>query len=162
MFKRRKDSIHDGDGTRPDMAHVLSAGLEFLEHSNPNGNPCVKGYNIINGELKQASDGATFKSTNPAWLDDCLGEFPLSNEAIQSQIMIAFIGYIQMDYDEVDEMGTYSCIEAFPNSDLWLNPVDGDSYYSTFIIIGDVLTVSIDDDNLYDDCTITFTKTEDD
>ena len=63
------------------MAQVLSTGLEFLEHSNPNGNPCVKGYNIINGELRQASDGATFKSTNPAWLDDCLGEFPLSNEA---------------------------------------------------------------------------------
>ena len=63
------------------MAQVLSTGLEFLEHSNPNGNPCVKGYNIINGELRQASDGATFKSINPAWLDDCLGEFPLSNEA---------------------------------------------------------------------------------
>jgi len=63
------------------MAQVLSTGLEFLEHNNPNGNPCVKGYNIINGELRQASDGATFKSTNPAWLDDCLGEFPLSNEA---------------------------------------------------------------------------------
>ena len=70
MFKRREASIHDGDDTRPDMAQVLSTGLEFLEHSNPNGNPCVKGYNIINGELKQASDGATFKSTNPAWLDD--------------------------------------------------------------------------------------------
>ena len=81
MFKRREASIHDGDGTRRDMAQVLSTGLEFLEHSNPNGHPCVKGYNIINGELKQASDGATFKSTNPAWLDDCLGEFPLSNEA---------------------------------------------------------------------------------
>ena len=62
------------------MAQVLSTGLEFLEHSNPNGNPCVKGYNIIDGELKQASDGSTFKSTNPAWLDDCLGEFPLSTE----------------------------------------------------------------------------------
>ena len=81
MFKRREASIHDGDDTRPDMAQVLSTGLEFLEHNNPNGNPCVKGYNIINGELRQASDGATFKSTNPAWLDDCLGEFPLSNEA---------------------------------------------------------------------------------
>ena len=62
------------------MAHVLSTGLEFLDQSNPNGNPCVKGYNIINGELKLGSDGSSFKSTNPAWLDDCLGEFPLSNE----------------------------------------------------------------------------------
>ena len=62
------------------MAQVLSTGLEFLEHSNPNGNPSVKGYNIIGGELKQASDGSTFKSINPAWLDDCLGEFPLSTE----------------------------------------------------------------------------------
>ena len=62
------------------MAQVLSTGLEFLDHSNPNGNPCVKGYNIIDGELKQASDGSTFKSINPAWLDDCLGEFPLSTE----------------------------------------------------------------------------------
>ena len=30
--------------------------------------------------------------------DEIEFNFPLSNEAIQSQIMIAFIGYIQMDY----------------------------------------------------------------
>ena len=60
---------------------MLSTGLEFLDQSNPNGNPSVKGYNIINGQLKSASDGSTFKSTNPAWLDDCLGEFPLSTES---------------------------------------------------------------------------------
>ena len=63
------------------MAHVLSTGLEFLDNSNPNGSPCVRGYNIINGELKLASDGQTFQSHNPAWLDDCLGEFPLSTES---------------------------------------------------------------------------------
>ena len=63
------------------MAHVLSTGLEFLDNSNPNGSPCVRGYNIINGELTLASDGGTFQSHNPAWLDDCLGEFPLSTEA---------------------------------------------------------------------------------
>ncbi|HIF04121.1 MAG TPA: aldehyde dehydrogenase family protein [Candidatus Poseidoniales archaeon] len=63
------------------MAHVLSTGLEFLDNSNPNGSPCVRGYNIINGELKLASGGQTFQSHNPAWLEDCLGEFPLSTES---------------------------------------------------------------------------------
>jgi aldehyde dehydrogenase (NAD+) len=63
------------------MAHVLATGLEFLDNTNPNGSPCVKGYNIINGQLTLASDGGTFQSHNPAWLDDCLGEFPLSTEA---------------------------------------------------------------------------------
>ena len=32
--------------------------------------------------------------------DEIEFNFPLSNEAIQSQIMTAFIGYAQMNYDE--------------------------------------------------------------
>jgi aldehyde dehydrogenase (NAD+) len=52
-----------------------------MEANNPNGSPSVRGYNIINGELTLASDGATFTSHNPAWLDDCLGEFPLSTKS---------------------------------------------------------------------------------
>ena len=62
------------------MAHVLEAGFEILDRDNPNGNPTVKGYNIINGELLLASDGETFESRNPAWLEDCLGVFPLSTK----------------------------------------------------------------------------------
>ena len=60
------------------MVHVLETGLEFIAQENPNGKPAVRGYNIINGELTLASDGATFTSLNPAMLADCLGEFPLS------------------------------------------------------------------------------------
>ena len=60
------------------MVHVLATGLEFIAQENPNGKPAVRGYNIINGQLTSASDGSTFKSTNPAMLADCLGEFPLS------------------------------------------------------------------------------------
>ena len=60
------------------MAHVLETGFEILQRDNPNGSPTVMGYNIINGELRQASDGETFESRNPAWLEDCLGEFPQS------------------------------------------------------------------------------------
>ena len=60
------------------MVHVLETGLEFIAQENPNGKPAVRGYNIINGELTLASDGATFTSQNPAMLADCLGEFPLS------------------------------------------------------------------------------------
>ena len=60
------------------MVHVLETGLEFISMENPNGKPAVRGYNIINGQLTSASDGATFTSTNPALLADCLGEFPLS------------------------------------------------------------------------------------
>ncbi|MBR85050.1 MAG: aldehyde dehydrogenase [Euryarchaeota archaeon] len=52
-----------------------------MEANNPNGSPKVRGYNIINGNLTLASDGATYESTNPAWLDDCLGEFPLSTKS---------------------------------------------------------------------------------
>ena len=60
------------------MAHILETGLEMMENSNPDGLPKIKGYNIINGQLKLASDGSTFVSTNPAVLADELGEFPLS------------------------------------------------------------------------------------
>jgi aldehyde dehydrogenase (NAD+) len=62
------------------MTHVLQVGLEEIANDNPNGLPKVKGYNIINGKLASASDGSTFESRNPAWLDDCLGEFPLSTK----------------------------------------------------------------------------------
>ena len=63
------------------MVHVLETGLEFLAHENPNGKPAVRGYNIINGQLTLASDGATFTSINPAILADTLGHFPLSTKA---------------------------------------------------------------------------------
>ncbi len=66
---------------RRDMTHVLETGFEYMEAKNPNGSPKVRGYNIINGNLTLASDGATYESTNPAWLDDCLGEFPLSTKS---------------------------------------------------------------------------------
>ena len=62
------------------MAHVLETGLEFLESENPDDLPCVKGFNIIGGELSLSSDGATFESRNPARLDDCLGVFPHSTK----------------------------------------------------------------------------------
>ena len=60
------------------MTHVLETGLDYMEIDNPTGKPAVRGYNIINGQLTGASDGGTFRSTNPAHLADCLGEFPLS------------------------------------------------------------------------------------
>ena len=60
------------------MVHVLETGLEYMDIDNPNGKPAVRGYNIINGQLTSASDKATFRSSNPALLADCLGEFPLS------------------------------------------------------------------------------------
>ena len=62
------------------MAHVLETGVEISNRENPNGSPTVTGYNIINGELRPASDGETFESRNPAWSDDCLGVFPLSTK----------------------------------------------------------------------------------
>ena len=51
-----------------------------MEGNNPNGSPKIKGYNIVNGQLTEAQDGGTFESRNPAWLEDCLGEFPLSGK----------------------------------------------------------------------------------
>ena len=63
------------------MTHVLEAGFEYMEANNPNGSPKVRGFNIINGNLTLASDGSTYESINPAWLDDCLGEFPLSTKS---------------------------------------------------------------------------------
>lgn len=71
------------NGTAPEqaMTHVLEVGIEHLESDNPNGLPKVKGYNIINGQLTESSDGGTFESTNPAWQTDCLGEFPLSTKS---------------------------------------------------------------------------------
>ena len=62
------------------MPHVLETVFEVIEGSNPNGSPRIRGYNIINGRLTEAKDGGTFESRNPAWLDDCLGEFPLSGK----------------------------------------------------------------------------------
>ena len=49
-----------------------------MDNDNPDNLPKVKGYNIIDGQLKLSSDGATFASQNPALLNDVLGEFPLS------------------------------------------------------------------------------------
>ena len=60
------------------MTHVLETGFEIIESNNPNGSVKVRGYNIINGELRQSTNGEIFESTNPAILNDCLGEFPLS------------------------------------------------------------------------------------
>jgi len=60
------------------MPAVLETGLNFIKSNNPDNLPCVKGYNIINGKLALASDENTFKSTNPANKNDCLGVFPLS------------------------------------------------------------------------------------
>ena len=50
------------------MVHVLETGLEYMQKDNPTGKPAVKGYNIINGQLSLASDGAVFQSTNPCLL----------------------------------------------------------------------------------------------
>ena len=71
------------------MAHVLETGFEVLNRENPNGSPTVLGYNIINGELRTASDGETFESRNPAWLDDCLGVFPLSTKKDVNDALVA-------------------------------------------------------------------------
>ncbi|RJV00384.1 MAG: aldehyde dehydrogenase family protein [Candidatus Poseidoniales archaeon] len=60
------------------MTHVLEVGLEFMESNNPHSLPKVKGYNIINGQLKSSSDGSTLVSINPAILSDEIGEFPMS------------------------------------------------------------------------------------
>ncbi|SVD90936.1 uncharacterized protein METZ01_LOCUS443790, partial [marine metagenome] len=73
-------TIHVTSGIRVSMTHVLETGFEILDADNPNGNPRVRGYNIVNGELRLASDGSTFESRNPAWINDCLGEFPQSTK----------------------------------------------------------------------------------
>lgn len=70
-----------GSRVARNMTHVLETGFEYIDSNNPNGSPSVRGYNIINGQLTLASDGATFTSHNPAWLDDCLGGFPLSTKS---------------------------------------------------------------------------------
>ena len=59
------------------MTHVLAADFEHMQNDNPNGSPMIRGYNIIDGKLEVASDGATFISSNPALLSDYLSEFPL-------------------------------------------------------------------------------------
>ena len=62
------------------MAHILETGFEYMDIKNASGSPAVRGYNIINGQIMPSSSGETFQSTNPARLDDVLGEFPLSNK----------------------------------------------------------------------------------
>ena len=62
------------------MTHVLETGFEIMKKENPNGSPAIRGYNIIAGRLCNSGDGRTFKSKNPAWLEDTLGEFPLSTK----------------------------------------------------------------------------------
>ena len=79
-FMRLNRSLDGGSSTRVFMVHVLEAGLTFLEANNPNNRPSVKGFNIINGQLAESSDGATFESRNPAILRDVLGAFPLSTK----------------------------------------------------------------------------------
>lgn len=62
------------------MAHILETGFEYMDITNSSGAPAVRGYNIINGHIQASASGNTFQSTNPARLDDILGEFPLSNK----------------------------------------------------------------------------------
>ncbi|MGB1432560.1 MAG: aldehyde dehydrogenase family protein [Candidatus Poseidoniaceae archaeon] len=62
------------------MARLLETGLDLLDAENPHGLPAVKGWNIINGQLTEASDGARFESRNPANKDDLLGHFPRSTK----------------------------------------------------------------------------------
>ena len=62
------------------MTHVLETGFETMKIENPNGSPAIRGYNIIAGRLCNSGDGKTFTSKNPAWLEDTLGEFPLSTK----------------------------------------------------------------------------------
>ena len=62
------------------MTHVLETGFEIMKIENPNGSPAIRGYNIIAGRLCNSGDGRTFTSKNPAWLEDTLGEFPLSTK----------------------------------------------------------------------------------
>lgn len=62
------------------MAHILETGFEYMDVTNSSGAPAVRGYNIINGQIQASASGKTFQSTNPARLDDLLGEFPLSNK----------------------------------------------------------------------------------
>ena len=62
------------------MPHVLETGFEIMKKENPNGSPAIRGYNIIAGRLCNSGDGRTFTSKNPAWLEDTLGEFPLSTK----------------------------------------------------------------------------------
>ncbi len=62
------------------MTHILETAFEIISNENPNGSPSIKGYNIINGQLRESSNSETFKSINPAILDDCLGHFPLSTK----------------------------------------------------------------------------------
>jgi len=82
--------IHVALATREGMTHVLETGFEIMDDHNPNGSPRIKGYNIINGELCLSSDNASFESRNPAWLEDCLGEFPQSTrEDVHSALAAA-------------------------------------------------------------------------
>ena len=62
------------------MTHILETGFETMKIENPNGSPAIRGYNIIAGRLCNSGDGKTFTSKNPAWLEDTLGEFPLSTK----------------------------------------------------------------------------------
>ena len=62
------------------MTRLLETGLDLLAAENPHGLPAVKGWNIINGQLTEASDGARFESRNPANKDDLLGNFPRSTK----------------------------------------------------------------------------------
>ncbi len=62
------------------MPSLLGTPFVFEERTNPNGLPCLKGYNIINGELKDASDGKRFDSVNPALTNDLVGNFPASTK----------------------------------------------------------------------------------
>ncbi len=63
------------------MTHVLATGLDLLEHSNESGLPAVRGWNIINGHMTEASNGERFESRNPARLHDLLGTFPRSGKS---------------------------------------------------------------------------------
>ena len=73
-----------------DAGDVRSTGLEPLDVANPDGLPAIRGYNIVNGRLREAADGQRFESRNPARMADLLGTFPSSTrEDVHEALCVA-------------------------------------------------------------------------
>ena len=75
--------------TVAESVDARSSALEFLP-SQGSDLPRVKGYNIVNGQLREASSGQRFESSNPVNLSDGLGTFPSSSrEDVHEALRVA-------------------------------------------------------------------------
>ena len=78
------------------MLNACSSNLNDKNTSNKNN---ITDPNLLYKSAISEIEKQQYINATPI-LNEIVDKYPLSNQAIQSQIMLAFVDYLQMNYDE--------------------------------------------------------------